>query len=84
MRGALVWFSFSFGTGPHKCLELQESLERARRDLSVAKERAAPLERERAAAVEEARHLEDRRTQAQQTVEELRKQVIFFTIFALD
>lgn len=53
----------------------QESLERARRDLGDARERAAPLERERAAATEETRHLEERCAQAKQTLEELRKQV---------
>jgi predicted nuclease with TOPRIM domain len=56
---------------------VQASLARARRDLEDARERAAPLERERAAATEETRHLQERRTQAQHTLEELKKEVGF-------
>ena len=56
-------------------LSSQESLERARRDLEDAKQRAAPLERERASVVEETLHLQQRCAQAQQAHDELRKQV---------
>ena len=58
----------------------QESLERARQELDNARAQAAPLERERAAAAEEARHLQERRAQSQQALEELRKQVLFIVI----
>ena len=54
----------------------QESLKRARQDLENARAQAAPLERERAAAAEETRHLQERRTHAEQAHEELRKQVL--------
>jgi hypothetical protein len=54
----------------------QESLERARHDLEDARAQAVPIERERAAAAEEARQLQERRVQAEQAHEELRKQVL--------
>ncbi len=53
----------------------QESLNRARQELDDARAQAAPLERERAAAAEEARQLQERRVHAEQAHEELRKQV---------
>ena len=54
----------------------QESLERARQELENARSQSAPMERERAAAAEEARHLQERRVHAEQALEELRKQVL--------
>ncbi len=55
---------------------MQERLERAMRDLEDVRSRAAPLERERAVAAEEAARLEERRAVAERTRDEQQKQAI--------
>jgi predicted nucleic acid-binding Zn-ribbon protein len=53
----------------------QAGLERARRELEEARGRASPVERERAAAEEEARRLRERKDSGEQALAEMKQQV---------